>query len=145
MSRKKKFFIGIMFAVGGLGLIATIIRLKTLSAFGDLTDPSWSYVPLVYWTTVELAAGIVASCLPSVRILLERFFNVFSVSTNNSKPPSGVHLQQLQRKPSAPEDPVLDDDGASQTGLTRAGGGVYSTSLRRGDEPVGPKGDLDWG
>lgn len=145
MSRKKKFFIGIMFAVGGLGLIATIIRLKTLSAFGDLSDPTWSYVPLMYLTIVELAAGIVAACLPSVRILLERFFKVFNVSTDNSVPPTAVHLQQLQRKPSAPEDTMMDDDTASQTRLTRAGGGLYSTSLSRGDEPVGSKGDLDWG
>ncbi|ROW01257.1 hypothetical protein VMCG_05955 [Cytospora schulzeri] len=145
MSRKKKFFIGIMFAVGGLGLIATIVRLKTLSAFGDMTDPAWSYVPLVYWTTVELAAGIVASCLPSVRILLERFFKVFNVSSDQSKPPSAINLQHLHRKPSAPEDPALEDYGASQTRLTRARDGLYSASLRRGDEHIGPKQDLDWG
>lgn len=147
MSRKKKCFIGIMFAVGGLGLIATIIRLKTISAFSDgSADPSWSYVPIVYWTTVELAAGIVASCLPAVRILLERFFRVFSVSTSRSRPPSGVvHLQQLQRKPSAPEDPELEDCGASQTRLTRAGDEFYLSSPRRGDELAGSKGDLDWG
>ncbi|ROW03337.1 hypothetical protein VSDG_01261 [Cytospora chrysosperma] len=145
MSRKKKFFIGVMLAVGGLGLIATIIRLKTLSAFGDLSDPSWSYVPLVYLTTVELAAGIVASCLPSVRILLERFFKVFNVSANQSKPPTGINLQQMQRKPSAPDDPALEDCSASQTRLTGVGGGFYSISLRRGDEHLETKQDLDWG
>lgn len=147
MSRKKKFFIGIMFAIGGMGLIATIIRLKTLSAFGDLSDPAWSYVPLVYWTTVELAAGIVVSCLPAVRILLERFFVIFTLNTQNSKsrPPSPIMLQQRQRKASAPEDPTFDDDSTSQRRLTRSRDGLSVVSSGRGNEPAEYRQDLDLG
>ncbi|POS73388.1 CFEM domain-containing protein [Diaporthe helianthi] len=66
MTRKKKFFIGVMFALGGIGLVATIVRLQTLRDFGTTPDPSWEWVPVVYWTSVELAAGIIASCLPAI-------------------------------------------------------------------------------
>ena len=142
MNRKKKFFIGIMLAVGGLGVIATIVRLKTLSAFGNLSDPAWTYTPLVYWTTVELAAGIIASCLPAVRILLERSFKVFSLSTNRSEPSSAFKLQQRNRKPSAPKDPSTDYS-ASQTMLTHARDEIFAASFKRGDEPIDTKGKFD--
>ncbi|KAG8169598.1 hypothetical protein KVR01_000343 [Diaporthe batatas] len=66
MTRKKKVFIGVMFALGGIGLVATIVRLQTLRDFGTTPDPSWEWVPVVYWTSVELSAGIIASCLPAV-------------------------------------------------------------------------------
>jgi hypothetical protein len=99
MSRKKKVFIGVMFALGGIGLVATIYRLQTLRDFGTTPDPSWEWVPVVYWTSVELAAGIIASCLPAVRTLLERFFKFFALSTNASEPSTFIRLQR-QRRPS---------------------------------------------
>lgn len=127
MSRKKKLFITFMFAVGSLGLIATIIRLNTLYVFGNLDDPTWDYVPVVYWTTVELAAGIICSCLPAVRILLERFFKVFQLSTIKSQT-SHFRLER-QRRPTADahddrwKDREWMGDGASQRGLTLVGDG----------------------
>ncbi|KAF3761966.1 hypothetical protein M406DRAFT_221657, partial [Cryphonectria parasitica EP155] len=74
ISRRRKVLIALIFAVGGLGLVATIIRLRTLYVFGSLKDPTWDYVPVVYWTTVELAAGILCACLPALRILVEKIF-----------------------------------------------------------------------
>lgn len=84
MSRRKKMLIALMFAVGSLGLVATVVRLSTLHVFGSLGDPTWDYVPVVYWTVVELAAGMICSCLPAVRILLERFFGVLRLTTTHN-------------------------------------------------------------
>ncbi|CRK16101.1 hypothetical protein BN1723_002274 [Verticillium longisporum] len=64
--------IGVMFAIGGFGLIATVLRLQSLLVFGSSLDPTADYVPVVYWTTGELAAGIICSCLPAIRKLLEK-------------------------------------------------------------------------
>lgn len=100
MSRKKKILIASMFAVGSLGLIATIIRLRTLHVFGDLSDPTWDYVPVVYWTTIELAAGIIAACMPALRKLLEHCFGIFHIGTTLHRsdgseiPPCGSGSQQ---------------------------------------------------
>ncbi|KAJ4393062.1 hypothetical protein N0V93_002269 [Gnomoniopsis smithogilvyi] len=99
MSRKKKVFIGMMFAVGSIGLLATIIRLRTLSVFGSLRDPTFDYILVVYWTTIELAAGMIASCMPSIRILLERFFKVFHLSTNRSLGSGRPIKLERQRRP----------------------------------------------
>lgn len=142
MSRKKKILIGSMFAVGSLGLIATIIRLRTLHVFGDLSDPTWDYVPVVYWTTIELAAGIIASCMPAVRKLLERCFGIFNIGTTlqrsgtgSYKPPGSgqqhQHIRMERRRGRGARDPMALTDletwkddvwaGSSQRGLTSRG------------------------
>ncbi|KAM0323755.1 hypothetical protein ACHAQA_008692 [Verticillium albo-atrum] len=72
MAIRRKIQIGVMFAIGGFGLIATVLRLQSLLVFGKSLDPTVDYVPVVYWTTGELAAGIVCSCLPAIRKLLEK-------------------------------------------------------------------------
>lgn len=131
MSRKKKVFIGMMFAVGSIGLLATIIRLRTLSVFGSLQDPTFDYIPVVYWTTIELSAGIIASCMPSIRILLERFFKVFQLSVDRSVGSGRPIRLERQRRPTvdvmdadtreSPTSVWKNDvwDGYSQNGLGR--------------------------
>ncbi|KAN0096823.1 hypothetical protein V8E51_015628 [Hyaloscypha variabilis] len=70
MGRKKKIGVGFMFAVGSFGCVVSMIRLKSLLSFGNSLDPSWDYVNVVIWTTVELAIAIVCSCFPALRNLL---------------------------------------------------------------------------
>lgn len=124
MNRRKKWFIACMFAVGSLGLVATIVRLSTLHVFGNLEDPTWDYVPVVYWTVVELAAGMICSCLPAIRLLLERFFGVLHMSTHQrSHPSDAIKMGNRQRKASYPEDSLWNDskwpdDSVSQRKLT---------------------------
>lgn len=33
-------------------------------------DPTWDYVQITIWTTIELASGFASVCLPSIRQLL---------------------------------------------------------------------------
>lgn len=145
MSRKKKVFIGIMFALGGVGLVATIARLQTLKDFGTTSDPTWSWVPVVYWTSVELAAGIIASCLPAVRILLERFFKFFALSADRSQPSTFIRLQKRSkpsRKRSDPASELWTDDGASTVRLTGSKDAASAaSSMVRDGEPAGTGGD----
>ncbi|KAH8882369.1 hypothetical protein GQ53DRAFT_665803 [Thozetella sp. PMI_491] len=70
MPLKRKLLVVAMFAIGGIGLVATVIRLQTLLVFGSSIDPTSDYVPVLYWTSVELAAGIICSSLPAIRKLV---------------------------------------------------------------------------
>lgn len=117
MSRKKKIFIGLMFAVGSIGLLATIIRLRTLSVFGTLDDPTFDYIPVVYWTTIELAAGIIASCMPSIRILLERFSKVFHLSANWSEGSGRAIRLERPRRPTVDVVAAVGKMGQSSTSV----------------------------
>jgi hypothetical protein len=70
MMRHRKIGAIIMFSVGSLGCIATIIRLHTLTKFRISVDPTWDYVPATIWTEVELAAMSICVSLPTIRILM---------------------------------------------------------------------------
>ncbi|KAL8381963.1 hypothetical protein RB595_005969 [Gaeumannomyces hyphopodioides] len=79
MTRRKKMYVAGMFGVGGLGCIATIVRLSTLEGFGDSIDPTWDYVPVTYWTSIELAAGFVVSSMPAIRTLCQTLARKYGI------------------------------------------------------------------
>jgi hypothetical protein len=70
MKRSRKISVGLMFAIGTFGCIATIIRLSVLLTFKISVDPTWDYVHVTIWTEVELASGFICVSLPSIRILV---------------------------------------------------------------------------
>lgn len=157
MSRRRKCLIALMFAVGSLGLIATFVRLSTLHVFGNLEDPTWDYVPVVYWTVVELAAGMICSCLPAIRILFERFFGVFQLTTHRSHPSDTFKMNGRPRKTSYPTEDSLWKDrkwpedlgSVSQRKLTLSRDGtvverpMFAPSIHTTDVDVESRQDLD--
>ncbi|EOD43373.1 putative integral membrane protein [Neofusicoccum parvum UCRNP2] len=69
----KRIGLIIMFSVGSLGCIASMVRLKFLIDYGISTgqaaDPTYTTVPAIAWSGIEASAAIVAACLPTVRLL----------------------------------------------------------------------------
>ncbi|PQE29924.1 hypothetical protein CJF32_00000582 [Rutstroemia sp. NJR-2017a WRK4] len=74
VSMRKKVQLFIMFGVGLFVSIISIIRLRYLVSFGNTTNPTKEYTPLVVWSVVETQTGIICACLPSVRHLLKHVF-----------------------------------------------------------------------
>ncbi len=74
MSIRQKLALTGVFLLGGMGLIASIIRMVEFferNAFADLT---WIAVPLLSWTMVEVEAVLVVACLPLLRSLFIAFW-----------------------------------------------------------------------
>jgi hypothetical protein len=85
MHLRKKIGVAFMFVVGSFGCITSMVRMKYLAKFGNSIDPTWDYVDVFIWTALELAAGFVCACLPSIRNLLSRTFpRVFRGDYNGS-------------------------------------------------------------
>ncbi|TEA21956.1 Satratoxin biosynthesis SC1 cluster protein 4 [Colletotrichum sidae] len=78
MDRSKKVSVATVFLLGSVGFISTTIRLQVLAVFGNSVDPTWDYVPVVWWTVVELGVVIVCACLPMIRNLVNKAFPDFS-------------------------------------------------------------------
>ncbi|KAF1960294.1 hypothetical protein CC80DRAFT_383297, partial [Byssothecium circinans] len=72
IKRARKVAVGVMFGIGTLGCIATIVRLHTLVILKSTIDPTWDYVPVTVWTEIELACCFVCVSLPAIRVLLLR-------------------------------------------------------------------------
>ncbi|EMD64139.1 hypothetical protein COCSADRAFT_89724 [Bipolaris sorokiniana ND90Pr] len=100
MTRWRKIMVGIMFAIGTLGCIATIVRLHTILAFKTTIDPTWDYVPITIWTEIELACCFACLSLPAIRMLLgcilpDSFFSSITSryrSYGSSAPDRGVDI-----------------------------------------------------
>ncbi|KAI8241651.1 Satratoxin biosynthesis SC1 cluster protein 4 [Colletotrichum sp. SAR 10_99] len=88
MNKNKKISVAVIFLLGSVGFVSTIIRLQVLAVFGNSIDPTWDYVPVVWWTTIELGVVIVCACLPMIRNLVEKWFPNFKLFKWSSPKPS---------------------------------------------------------
>ncbi|KZM22705.1 hypothetical protein ST47_g6127 [Ascochyta rabiei] len=106
MRRSRKVAVGFMFCIGTFGVIATLMRLPSLSTFQISIDPSWDYVPITIWTELELAAGFLCVSLPSIRILLVRllpkrvkeFFLNITQSSRSKSNPTPQHAMPVEQR-----------------------------------------------
>ncbi|KAE8150971.1 hypothetical protein BDV25DRAFT_139312 [Aspergillus avenaceus] len=74
-----------VFLLGGLGTVASILRMTIFFQENALTDPTWTSVNLGIWTVLEGAIIIIAACLPSVWPLIVRILPRKLVSKASSK------------------------------------------------------------
>jgi len=80
---KKKLSVAAMFGVGAFVTIVSIVRLQSLVKFSNSINPTWDYIAIGYWSTIEINVGIICACMPSIRLLLLRFFPRFMGTTKD--------------------------------------------------------------
>ncbi|KAK0634103.1 hypothetical protein B0T14DRAFT_417398 [Immersiella caudata] len=69
---KKKMMGGVMLSVGIAVVIVSLVRLKTINMFTRGVNPTKDIVDVCLWSGIELNAGVICPCLPSLRLLLRR-------------------------------------------------------------------------
>ncbi|KAL5116017.1 hypothetical protein ACEQ8H_006135 [Pleosporales sp. CAS-2024a] len=84
LSALKKWGVILMFCLGTLATLISIIRLKFLAVVSTTLNPTWDHRNITKWSNIEIAVGVVCSCLPSVRMLLVRSFPSVFGSTHQS-------------------------------------------------------------
>ncbi|GJP94586.1 PTH11-like integral membrane protein [Aspergillus niger] len=82
LPRMQKFALMGVFAIGGLVVITSILRLSSLRSVAKSTDTSYSNVGAAYWTAAECNVAIICACLPFLRPIVSRIFPRF-LSTNS--------------------------------------------------------------
>ncbi|KAL7914939.1 putative PTH11-type G-protein coupled receptor protein [Trichoderma velutinum] len=71
---KKKMGVIVMFILGTFVSIISLLRLKSVIFFAELINPTWDQYNVAWWSTVEVNVGIICTCLPTVRLILQRLF-----------------------------------------------------------------------
>ncbi|KAJ5218110.1 uncharacterized protein N7498_000209 [Penicillium cinerascens] len=66
MRTAQKFGISAVFAAGLFGCFASIMRLVISIQNGNTQDKTHDWFPEFLWTSAEICAGIIASCLPAI-------------------------------------------------------------------------------
>ncbi|KAF3923482.1 hypothetical protein ABW21_db0208369 [Orbilia brochopaga] len=81
LSKRKKIEVGILFALGGLTIIMTIVRVIVLGL-------SVNAVVASIWSTVEQVCGMIVVCAPALRVYMASFLPSSQVGTESA----GNHL-----------------------------------------------------
>ncbi|KAF9886583.1 hypothetical protein FE257_011355 [Aspergillus nanangensis] len=68
ISKRQRLLLSGVFAVGGLSWIFDIVRLVEMIKFAKAgPDITYNQIPMVVWTCIQAATGIVAACLAHLR------------------------------------------------------------------------------
>ncbi|PLB44745.1 hypothetical protein P170DRAFT_479293 [Aspergillus steynii IBT 23096] len=82
----QKLALTAVFLLGGLGTVASILRMTIFFQENAMTDPTWASVNLGIWTVLEGGIIIIAACLPSIWPLIVRILPRQLMSKHSSKP-----------------------------------------------------------
>ncbi|KAF1977385.1 hypothetical protein BU23DRAFT_577939 [Bimuria novae-zelandiae CBS 107.79] len=83
--RQKQALVGI-FAVGGFVCLVSILRLQSLVAISNSSDPTYDNPPAATWSSVETNIGIICSSLPCLRPLITRYLpGVLTASSTSTR------------------------------------------------------------
>ncbi|GAB1316912.1 Repressed by TUP1 protein 5 [Madurella fahalii] len=107
---KKKIMGGMMFFVGAVVTIISLIRLKTINEFTQTSNPTRDIAQASLWSAIELDVGVICPCLPSFRLLLRRLLPRVMGTTGRYE-----------------MDPVSDATGAMQSGFRKSQANLMNT------------------
>lgn len=74
----------VMFSVGSGVIIFSFLRLPSLARLKGSTDLSYNQAPIVIYSHLEQAFGIICACLPPCRSLLEYFFPALKLNLSDA-------------------------------------------------------------
>ncbi|KAG9231133.1 hypothetical protein BJ875DRAFT_129502 [Amylocarpus encephaloides] len=66
LSKPEKIALTAAFGLGFFVIFASAYRFKVLFSYSNL-DPTYTLAPTVGWTAIEMSAGIISACLPTLR------------------------------------------------------------------------------
>ena len=74
LPKPQKIFLYIVFGIGGVVCIISILRLHSLYIISVSKDPSFDNLDAAMWSTLEVQIAILCACLPCLRPLASRWF-----------------------------------------------------------------------
>ncbi|KAI9746303.1 MAG: hypothetical protein M1818_000014 [Claussenomyces sp. TS43310] len=100
---QKKAHLFIMFTVGVVIIVCSLIRVPTLLKLKSSTDPSYDQAPVAIWTNLEQSVGIMCACLPACRSLVGFFFPRLKMSFIKSSTPDTYGYSNSRRTHNGPK------------------------------------------
>ncbi|KAJ8057900.1 hypothetical protein OCU04_013082 [Sclerotinia nivalis] len=100
MGWQKKITVICMFSLGLFVTAVSITRLANIGEFSNTQNITWDYVPVGYFSLMELYVGIIIACIPALRPLAHKTMIVFNSITGSS----GLSHSQAKSPWSSDED-----------------------------------------
>ncbi|KAI5360586.1 hypothetical protein Slin14017_G087610 [Septoria linicola] len=70
--KRQKIILMVVFGLAGVTCAISILRLPSLYVISKSTDVSWDNPTAAIWSSMELYAGIICSCIPTLKGLVSR-------------------------------------------------------------------------
>lgn len=93
LPKRQRYMLMLVFGLGGIICLISIIRFHSLYAVAVSDDPSWDNPLAALWAVLEATVGIIASCLPTMKGLVTRYFPHLFSGTNGSRSDVGPHYE----------------------------------------------------
>ncbi|KAI0429253.1 hypothetical protein F5Y09DRAFT_310864 [Xylaria sp. FL1042] len=117
-----------VFVIGGLTIIAGIIRIPSLKEAIMSTDPTWDHVGSSIWSSIECNVGIMCACLVHLKPLITHFVPTFFGPSRSSRRGKMLKLSDKQSDKQS-------EDGAHSP--------LQTFGQRQGGKPVGILTEID--
>jgi hypothetical protein len=92
MSSGNKIGLVILFSIGFLICLITVLRMATLPQTLKTTEPTWESAPTNLWSFIEAAVGVICACLISLRKTISAWWpNSLKSSKGTSARPYQYH------------------------------------------------------
>ncbi|KAL0261334.1 hypothetical protein SLS55_002764 [Diplodia seriata] len=135
ISRRERWALGSIFALGGFGCICSFLRLRSIDKAADSTDPGWDNVDSARWAVIEVVVGIICASLPQCKTLLTRLFPRF-LNPNRRSDQATVAVTGFEKGHgwNSLLEHGIRMDAAQRNQMSRKGGLVQSMVERGGPE-----------
>lgn len=147
MSTRRKITATSIFLLGSLATVASIVRmivyLKYVYAAYPPPDRDLTITKLLFWSLIELGLGVLAACLPTLRLLftnissspslLNTFLSPHTSLHNKSHTHSVEHLHHLRPKSYSSSPTQIEPPSPSFALFTKSSPFAASTPLSRRD------------
>lgn len=70
----EKLALYVIFSLGVISMVASILRLQALRIFTLSTDPLYDSLPINTWSMVEVNVGLLCACIPTLKPLFSLWF-----------------------------------------------------------------------
>ncbi|PBP17475.1 PTH11-like integral membrane protein [Diplocarpon rosae] len=92
LPRRQKIGLMFVFGLGGFVCLVSILRLHALHVMTTSSNLTWDSAPVVTWSIVEGATGIICASLPAMRPFVSRLFpRLLSSTYAHQQPPISSH------------------------------------------------------
>ncbi|PIA92171.1 hypothetical protein CB0940_09437 [Cercospora beticola] len=96
LPKRQRYILMVVFGMGGVVCIISIMRLSALYAISVSNDVSWDNPLAAIWSSLEVNVGIVCSCIPTLKGCITRYFPRLFSSVHGGSRPSGADFAGLE-------------------------------------------------
>lgn len=91
MSAGNRIGLVVLFSIGFLICLITILRMATLPQTLKATEPTWESAPTNLWSFIEAAVGVICACLISLRKTISAYWPDRLKSSKDTNRPYQYH------------------------------------------------------